>query len=183
MPIPCPQTNPCNCIGPNVGVPTPPPLCPDTDKCLKLCEDILPCENAVGPCLQSGTYDFSSLNHNTTGCGTNPVLYSVEDYDKSIFASVTIDSVSGVITWVTADSDSAGKYGKICIKAICQGDCDNCNVLGHVVDFYIGVRDLCAAVVCDDCETCNPCTGECEENDVNLKLQSKTTYSNLTVNG
>lgn len=171
----CPPGNPCTCIGVRSQFqPTPPP-CP-LNNCLVLCDIVILSKDGVGPCGQSGTIDLmdSSYNHDFTVCEGSSINWSfisVEGYLPSV--KVTPD---GILTWITGDSSSAGKYSTITLKACC-------GEYASYMDVIVGVKDLCNCPGCNQCETCDPCTGDCLSSDVQTSLNNSRNLTNTTTNG
>lgn len=147
----------CTCTGtPTTN--TPPP-CTTGGSCLKMSRIIVACKDGAGPCGSTGTLNFITpvdplkpYCHNTTGCGNNPLRFSIYDWDKTIFASVSLSN--STVTWVTKGVDTIGKFGTISIKACC-------GELSNVFDIDICVKDLCKCSTCTTNQSCNPCTGLC----------------------
>lgn len=186
MSLPCTQENPCCCIVP-CSLPQP-PKCPSSKQecCLIACNEVLPCADSIGPCGQVGTTDLSQLNHNITGCnGPEHVKYSIVEYDRDVFVSVTIDRNTGVLTWVTGGPEHVGKFGDVCyaLECVAREDCaDECIGLKSEGIIHIGIKDLCIAHSCQECEHCDPCSGECLNDDTNLLVGENEQHSNLSVN-
>lgn len=168
---PCPTNNPCGCIQKS-HKPVVKPTCPKKgDQCLRACKDILACEDAVGPCAQVGTFDLSTLNHNTSGCAGD-LKWSIDCYDEDIFLQVSVDRNTGVITWTTRGPETVGKFGEITFIIECESECENCLALKSAGTLTIGVKDLCVAHSCQDkCEECDPCTGECIDISGSVKIE------------
>jgi hypothetical protein len=121
----------------------------------------------VGPCAQSGTFDLSTLSHNTSICTTPLDLkWDLKSYDKTKLVSATIARNTGILTWITGDETTAGKFAEIYYSISCAPTCEDCFPLEHIATFAVGIKDECALHSCDECETCNPCTGICEPDDV-----------------
>jgi hypothetical protein len=166
----CNPSGPCSCIQKTTW-PGPAP-CPSgqEDCCLKACNAILECTDAVGPCGAAGSFDLTTLSHIVTGCdGT--IQYALESQD-GFFSDVRITK-AGILTWVTGGPETVGKYGTIWFRMNCQSDCDDCISLNAIGYIDVGVNDLCRNVICDEeCEVCDPCSGLCVEQDVDLKIES-----------
>lgn len=173
--------NPCSCLSSCIQQTKPTP-CPVNDSCcLKACNGLIVCDDAVGPCGQTGTTQLNEISHELGGCSGTEV-YRLNSYDTSIFTSVSL-KVDGTLTWVTKGADTVGKFGEICFKIVCQSECDDCAELRANGTITIGIKDQCIAHSCQECEYCNPCTGMCEVNDTNLKVQESSQKSNIQVNG
>lgn len=178
----CSENSPCSCISTSpTKVHTP---CPTPDCCIEACDATITCENAVGPCGQVGTTDLTAIDQQLSGCGTNPPRYRLVSYDEDIFQYVTISS-AGELKWVTKGPETVGKFGKVCYKIVCLADaeCDCDTELSSNATVFIGVRDLCLAHGCEDCEYCDPCDGLCKEKDAQIKLNTVIGTSNISVNG
>lgn len=184
MANPCPANNPCNCLMMKGSVPKSEPECPKgtTKSCLVACSDVLDCQAAVGPCGQVGTFDLSTLAHNTTGCA-GPVKYSIECFDNEFLTSVSVDRNTGILTWVTGDVKTVRKYTEVTFLIECLADCEGCGALKSAGTFHIGVKDQCIAHSCQECEYCDPCDGLCKDKNVNIVAGGLSAMSNLSANG
>lgn len=169
----CTNDDPCFCID-SVKSPKSPPVCPSDspDCCLKACNALIDCDGAVGPCGMVGVTDLSTIEHNTSGCGVDPV-FRLNDYDRDVFLSVSLKT-NGELTWITNDKDSVGKFGEISFKVICisSEDCGDCTELRSNGIIRIGVKDLCLGNSCEECDYCDPCSGECVPKDINIKSEN-----------
>lgn len=174
--------NPCRCLTGTILQNKPKPCPVNQDCCLKACSGLIKAQDAVGPCGQSGVTDLSSISHLTGGC-KGPLVFSLNNYDTEIFNSVTITK-AGELTWTTKGSDTVGLYGEICFKIKCEinDDCGGCGILSSNGVMTIGIKDLCALNLCEECDVCDPCTGSCVPKDVNVAVNSFTNNSNITAN-
>lgn len=178
--------NPCSCLtGQITMMPATPCPADKSDCCLKACNGLITCENGgVGPCGQSGVMNLNDLLHHTSGCEGELVFRKGKEdfFDKNIFASVTIKP-DGELKWVTNGPEVAGKYGQICFKVLCLSNCEDCTELRANGTVTIGVKDMCLVNTCEECETCNPCTGVCEETDAMVSVGTLDQNSNIIANG
>lgn len=154
--------DPCFCLV--TSTPTPPSNpCPDKQKCcLKACDGTVFGADAVGPCLQVGMTDLSTLDHDISGC-SGSVVYILESWDDTFFANVSLTS-GGVLTWETLDvevRDTSGEYSIINVRLQCTSSCDDL-VLNSVFDVNVFVADNCTGVICDEGFECEPCGGDCD---------------------
>ena len=165
----CKPSDPCFCIQSTPSPAPSPCLTGQGECCLKVCNAILECTDAVGPCGAAGSFDLSTLDHITDGC-TGSLQYALEDTD-GFFTDVRITR-AGILTWVTGGPETVNKYGTICYRITCQSDCDDCVTLNSLGYITIGVNDLCRNVVCEEeCEVCDPCTGTCVEQETDLVIE------------
>lgn len=159
----------CSCLG-TPTIPVVPP-CPSNNNCLKMADIIVACKDAVGPCGgEDGTGTLNVITpaegapsycHQTGGCGETPISIQLLSWDATIFASVTL--VGNVITWVTKDASTVNKFGTIRLRACC-GD------LASEFKVIICIKDLCKCTACTTLQTCNPCTGLCVNQTVDLTI-------------
>ncbi len=169
------STNPCLCT------PTPmTPLCPDDCNCIKLCNITLNARDpqAVGPCGVEGTLDLLDpiYEHDLCACGTNQGYWSIETYDKEIFVTVAVDPTTGVLTYITQGPDALLKqYGAITLKYCC-------GYISAYMCVIIGIADLCNCPTCGPCNECDPCTGICLSQAVDVSVQSNEKQTNTNVN-
>lgn len=147
----------CSCLGtPTVVTP---PSCPGVNTCLIMSNIIVACKDAVGPCGAIGTLNFITpldplkpYCHNLTGCGNTPIKFSLRDWDKTIFASVSLSN--STITWTTKGVETINKFGVVEIKACC-------GELASIFKITICVKDLCKCNSCTVNQSCEACTGNC----------------------
>lgn len=176
----CRPDNPCSCLQTKKIKPPKPCHKPDGkggDKCcLKACNALITCKDSVGPCGAVGIFDLTTLEHITSGCG-GEILYSKVEYDTEIFADVKI-SKNGELTWTTKGPNTVGKFGMVCFKIQCESNCDDCVTLSSIGYINIGVNNLCRGVVCEECDTCDPCTGECIHNETDVEIVSDNENAN-----
>ena len=167
--------NPCcgGCLDHTIPCP-PKSNCGD---CLKYCEIIIDKndELAPAPCGVLGQFDLLSdrFVNNLCACSVEDVKFSVLNYDNN-FVSAEINGSE--LSFRTAGSESVNKFGCITLEICCGQYTTYTNV-------YIQIKDLCICPNCNDCEVCDPCTGECIDSDVRLGLNSLQTQGNLIVNG
>jgi len=157
----------------------PSPPCPEECNCLRVCNIVLKGEDsrAVGPCAKTGTLDLTlpEFEHDFCACGNNTPRWSIEEYDTTFFTSVTLTR-AGVLTWVTKGPETIDKiFGEIVIK-VC---CGSLEVYSRIL---IGVKDLCNCPSCNDCELCDPCSGDCIEPDININFQTVPQSANTSIN-
>lgn len=176
--LPCPPSDPCCCI--KVTTKTVPTPCPPSqqDCCLKACNAVIACDDAIGPCGQSGTFDLSTLEHITTGC-SGPVKYKLESHDGT-FLSVSITQ-AGILTWVTPGEEFVDEFGTICFRITCETDCDDCVVLQSLGVIQIGIKNLCQGETCSEGESCDLCTGNCITIQVDTEVSSTAEAADTSV--
>jgi hypothetical protein len=169
------STNPCLCTS-NTNTPT--PGCPTDCTCLQVCNVTVNGldPTAVGPCAQTGTLDLTdpSINHDFCACGENPPIWSIVDYDSTIFTTAEI-TTGGDLTWITGGGETAGKYGVINVK-VC------CGILSTYACVIIGIADQCNCPTCGTCEDCDPCTGLCLEGQIQVGLTGINTSADPLLN-
>jgi len=121
----------------------------------------------VGPCDETGVTDISTLDHDFSGCGANPVKFYLVEFDTNYFSDMTL-SEAGVLTWTTGLTSVAGKFGSFVFKAVCGN-------LSAFQEGLICVKDLCLNVTCPPGQECNVCDGECEASvsDINVSKSAK----------
>ena len=164
--IPCPPTNPCDCIGiTHVTDPQPcDPKKPKDKNCLKLCDIVVLSKDGVGPCGQTGTLNLNNYPHTIEVCKGVALKWKVKYFDDKIFVTAT-STREGILSWVTKGPETVKKYGKVIVEACCGEFSDYGNVL-------IGIKDECQCPDCPDCDNCDPCTGNCLDYVVNPSVQS-----------
>lgn len=146
------SANPCICSGssnpPSVGG------CDDC-VCIEACNIVLPATdiNAVGPCGQNGALDLTAYDHDFSGCGVDPVQWSLYSFDNTVFTAVAV-SLAGNLTYTTG-ANSGGQHGQIIVRV-------QCGLLSTYITVLIGVANLCFPLPpCSPGEVCDPCTGDC----------------------
>ncbi|MCO6499663.1 MAG: hypothetical protein J5I47_04690 [Vicingus serpentipes] len=161
--------DPCFCIM-TTKPPSPPPCdCPEC--CLKACKAVLSCNDAIGPCGQTGAFDLTTLPHIQTGC-TGPLRFALEKED-GFFPFVNITE-AGILTWVTPGADFVDDFGEICYRIACATDCEDCVILESVGTIMIGVKNLCKGSTCEQSEECDPCSGNCVDISVDTEVSLST---------
>jgi len=173
----CPPQNPCNCIAMPMpsATPTPKPACP-SGCCLHVCDTIIAPNDAVGPCGQMGVLDLSTLESEQSCCTAAPVFKLVE-YDNAHFVSVVIEN--GQLKWITQRANRLHQFGTIRIKTTCVTESGQ--LLSYTFCVTIGIKNHCLGNACEQCDTCDPCTGECVESDVKLALTQPSTPTDITI--
>lgn len=116
-------------------------------------------EVKVDPC--GGTFSVNvfqeGVQHLLGNCEQSEVQLSVYDF-TSDFTNVLISG--GVVTGLT--SDQITDNPEIRILAECDGK-------QNIFCIRLDIMNLCSNVQCDpSCEECNPCTGQCEEVQIDL---------------
>lgn len=130
---------------------------PENATCIFVCDGVVPCSEAVGPCGKEGFVDVTTLNNNLSGCDSGPIFTVINDYDKSFISNAYY--TGSVLTWVTAADAPVKKFTEISSRVVCKNA--NGKKLSYVFKISIGIKDLCDCVDCGKCEECDPCTGEC----------------------
>lgn len=169
-------TNPCLCT----RTPSDPP-CPKDCNCLELCDITVNSydKKAVGPCGKDGFLDLldPSYSHDFCACGDNERYWSIEYFDKDIFVTASVNSETGVLSYVTQGVEALNKiYGKVILKFCCGR-------LSQYLTVIIGIKDLCDCPSCSDCEICDPCTGDCLDSDIDLVVGGSSNGSDTMVKG
>ena len=175
----CTNTSPCSCLGSCLPCTT---TCDPVSEecCISACNELVKCEDSVGPCGAVGTFDLTTLDNDDSGCAENTMVFRLNGYDENIFAAVTI-SPAGIITFTTKGPETAGNFGKVHYKAVCKTreDCAKCGELASNGFVDIGVRDLCLAHACTEAQSCDACTGNCVDIDVNIAAEVETSSTNV----
>jgi len=136
---------------------------------------IVSCADAVGPCGgEDGTGTINVITpeegapsycHQTGGCGETAISLQLKDWDRTIFASVTL--AGNVVTWVTKDDlTTVNKFGRIKLRACC-------GELASLFEVIVCIKDLCKCTGCDVDEECDPCTGDCIPVTIDLSIQDE----------
>jgi hypothetical protein len=156
-----PDENPCSCV----GTYTPPSDdCSTTCKCLSLGYITVWPDDGVGPCEKNGTVSFSCFDY--CACENDTATLTVVDIVPAGILNVTSINAAG-LAYTTTDEAEAYDKVEITIKGACIAEKDGVTKLGDYTVVTIFIKDLCKDVLCETGETCNKCTGECED-DINL---------------
>lgn len=117
------------------------------------------CEaTTIDPCGGTGSVDVITPN-DLTDCGMNPIELSVTFYSTEGFADVTVNGDN--IEFTSADTALPGVVYTIKYTIKC-GD-----YLG-TASLTVCFEDLCDGVSCDPLEHCDPCDGNCVEDEIDL---------------
>lgn len=141
------------------------PTCPTG--CIVGGYHIIPAADSVGPCGQEGSFDLAEMEvneTNTTTCGA-ALIYKLEGWDTAGFEIVT--KSGSEITFVTKSDAEEGEIYKIRYSVRCAS-----LGLSDLGEVWVVIKNLCANVDCDAGETCNRCTGDCEETPVDVSTGS-----------
>lgn len=152
----------CNCLG-GVTIITEEPCTTACAKCFIPANHVVAIEDRVLPCGGSQIINVAALNDFSESC-TGNVFYSLNSYDTDAFSSVTITS-GGTLTYVFSAEASPGTYASITYRA----RCDNESVGGYGV-IQTTPKDECLTSNCTPSQTCNKCTGDCENIPVDLSV-------------
>lgn len=161
----CEQPNPCPCV----GTYTPNDDCPSSScDCLNLGYITVFPDDGVGPCGQAGTVSFTDC---FDFCACENEVATLTVVDVSAPDSITINSVnqSGLTYTTTSEANAYDKI-TVVLKGTCTSKDDEDLQLGDYTVITIYIKDLCKNVVCGAGETCDKCTGECED-DINLTVE------------
>ena len=150
----------CNCV--ETTIPSTPntPTCVQCGNCLTVKSPIL--SNFVDPCGDSDTYDITTVNDYEVCDGA--ITYQILSFDTIGLASVTVSSL-GVFTIETTNEAEVGQYYEIVYITRCSDPS-----IGAIGVIRVGIADPCNGVICADGETCNKCSGECEEITIDLNV-------------
>lgn len=151
----------CGCRTTTISVPS----CPTG--CIAGGYHIIPQSESVGPCGQSGTFDLAVMPiniTNTTTCGA-ALIYKLEGWDHTGFEIVTKSGSS--ITFITTSAALEGEVYKIQYSVRCAS-----SGLSDLGEVWVVIADACADVTCVSGESCNRCTGECDEAPVDVSTGS-----------
>lgn len=141
------------------------PTCPTG--CIVGGYHIIPQDESVGPCGQSGSFDLAEMAvnvTNTTTCGA-ALIYKLEEWDTTGFEIVT--KSGSEITFITTALAEVGEVYKIRYSVRCAS-----KGLSDLGEVWVVIKDLCADVDCDAGETCNRCNGTCETTPVDISTGS-----------
>lgn len=152
----------CNCSG-NVTIVTTLPCPQACSQCFIPKNYIVPVADRVAPCGGEGTLDVDGLNDFSTTCSGN-LTYSIFSYDTDGFNSVSITS-GGLLSYELSDLANVGSYYSITYRVRCDAE----GVGGYGV-IQVSPLDLCLTANCTPSQTCNKCTGECDDIAVDLSI-------------
>ncbi len=109
--------------------------------------------NSQGPCGGIVNVDVAAAS-TLTECNSGAVTYEVVSF-SSAFDSAVISNL-GVLTVVTSDTAVPNNSYEVVVKVKCDayGIFENTTV-------SIGIKDLCALVICGPGQVCEACTGNC----------------------
>lgn len=144
---------------------TPTPTCPDGN-CLRVPHLLVGAANSVGPCGETGLIPFADTGLSTSLCddiNTTPVFSIVSHSD--IFTNVTINSTG--ITFTTTEDNGFQSAGLIKYRV-------KCGIYASEGTATIIIKNPCSGSACDQYETCNKCTGECEPIDSEVQINTST---------
>lgn len=150
-----------------------------TKCCLRPCTVIIGSEDdeAVGPCGKQSSVDLFALmgEEEYCACGDLTPKFTVESYQENFFAEATV-TPAGVLSWTTLGPEILELYtGQVIVKVCC----------GKFSAYYtvvIAAKDLCNCPGCNECENCDPCSGDCLDSEVNVNLTGQRPLSNTELN-
>lgn len=159
--------NPCTCIGYAINPPAgQQPCCPPGD-CLQLCHIVVMPENSVGPCAKQGVIDLNdpTYGHDTQIC-TSPLQWQfVKIKDTSVISNVSV-TPGGMLTFTTGGGASQNKFTSVIVKG-------SCGMYSAYIEVLIGIKNLCATSPCTPAQICDPCTGNCEDKVLDVKIRGQ----------
>lgn len=162
----CTQPNPCACI--SQCNPSDPPSVTSNCECLNLPYITVFPDDGVGPCNKTGTISFTDC---FDFCACENEVATITVLDISPAGAVTVNSINTAgMNYTTVDSvvDAYDKV-EVTIKATCVDADDEEVTIGDHTIITIWIKDDCKGVLCGAGETCNQCTGLCED-DINLTV-------------
>lgn len=153
----------CTCFGNSVTLnycpsSTPTSKCGD---CLTLGRVLVGCENSIAPCA---TEDTLTIPFDCFCIPCDNPQFKVTNSSEIEHLTVVSISADGLVVQPTG-TGSANSKVEIRIKAVCSDGCDTRSDFGEIVIF---LKDICKGVLCDDNQTCNDCTGDCDDNEIDL---------------
>ena len=152
----------CNCLG-GITIITDEPCSTACVNCFIPVNHVVSAADRVAPCGGSDIINIGALNDFTTTC-TGNVFYSLSSFDTDAFSSVTI-TAGGTLTYVFSSDATPGSHYSITYRV----RCDNENVGGYGV-VLTSPLDLCVPSNCTPAQTCDKCTGDCENIAVDLSV-------------
>ena len=160
----CPEYNPCSCLG-TYTPPTSP--CVTTCECVELGSITVFPDDGVAPCGQSGVVSFTDC-FDFCACENKVATLSVVDVTPTGIITINSINQSG-LTYTTTNDAEANQRVSVTVKAICDSASTVGQQLGDYTTITIYIKDMCKNVVCGVGQTCNKCTGVCED-DTNLQV-------------
>lgn len=151
---------PCNCSS-CTDCSSSTPSCPSGD-CLQIASLTIHSNSSVLPCSGSFSADVGAAS-DTSIC-TTTVNWGIVSYDEDAFTNVAVDS-DGVVTGTTTTAAQLNTFYEILGKATCTT-----TLLSQYFRVRLSVRNACLDVICDSGFTCNPCTGNCVEDEPDSEL-------------
>ena len=162
--------NPCSCLGRPINPPPPGggcPNCDNKDDCLYLCHIVVQPKDSVGPCGKVGEVDLmypegpgTDSPHTTTICNGAPVEWALADISTPDLIANAKVTPSGKLQFITGNPNAGGKVGQVYVKG-------QCGMYAAYVQVLIGIKDMCADKVYDNCD---PCSGLQVNPLVNVKV-------------
>ncbi len=153
--------NRCNCG--SITIVTSKPCTLACADCFIPANYIVPASDRVAPCGGSDTITLSDIQTNIGVC-TGNVTYSLYSFSTDGFNSVSITS-NGALTYELSSDAEVGTYYEIIYRIRCDvGGYGGYGVVQVTPD------DLCLNSNCSPSETCDKCTGDCVDIDVDLSL-------------
>lgn len=144
----------CSCLGTSFSAPD---VSPDYSKCLCGTNKFIAPDDGPNPCSENFSYNLLDM-FEVQACDGS-IEYEI--VSLSGFESASISG--GEFTAVT--SGEPGGIYNVTILASCVD-----TQLSVMATLQVGFQDLCKGVECEGNETCNPCTGNCEDNQVDLEI-------------
>lgn len=158
-------TSCCNCFGNSFSLNN---SCSTTTTtgcgdCLQLGHILVGCDNSIAPC------DTESTLKVPFDCFCFPCTTpQFKILNPTSIQYATVESIDK--TGITIRPDGTGGANskvEISFFALCDDGCDTTSDFGSV---SIYLKDICKGVLCDDGETCNQCSGECEPDEIDLSV-------------
>ena len=155
----------CNCGG-NVTIVTTLPCSEVCANCFIPKNYIVPVISRVEPCGGIGSLNVASIQENISVC-TGNTTYSIYSFSTDGFATVTITS-GGLLSYTLSSDANVGSYYEIIYRI----KCDVGGYGGYGV-IQVSPLDLCLTANCTPSQTCNKCTGDCDNIPINLSVNAQ----------
>lgn len=111
--------------------------------------------NSVTACDSTGEIDISPV---IAKCGTDTVHYTILSYKNVASPTIT----SSQITFTPVNNNY--EIGEITYKV-------SCGILSDVGKITIVYKDNCVNALCGDYQTCDKCTGDCNDDEFDYSTQ------------
>ena len=153
--------NPCLCPS-STDTPTTPSTSGCGITCICLCDVTVDSADYPDIC-NSATINLETYidTHDVTLCNTDQKYWSIQEYDTTFFETLSVDLLTGDITWKVFKTQSG--VGQAIIKF-------SCGQYAGFLTFTAGANNPCDTVVCPEGQVCNPCDGTCGPPEVDFTI-------------